>query len=592
MIVPFFCEAFIGAAFLALSVFSNAAAASIGTDATNNSQPNIIFILTDDQDVQMGSLDYMPFLKQHMIDQGTTYNKHYCTVSLCCPSRVSLWTGKAAHNTNVTDVQPPYGGYKKFVDQQLNTNYLPVWLQEAGYATYYVGKLFNTHTILNYNDPYAGGWDGNEFLLDPFQYSYLSPVFQHNHDNYTAYPGQYVTDLVANFSFGFLEQGIQSQKPFFLTIAPIAPHAEVTVDSYDPATGKVSATFSAPIPAARHEDLFPDAEVPRTLNFNPDEATGVSWVKQLEQLNDSQIAYNDDWYRKRLQALQAVDEMIDELFTRLENENLLDNTYIFYSGDNGFHISQHRLGPGKTCGIETDLNVPLIVRGPGIAKGASVDFPTTHTDLAPTILDLAKAPTRPDFDGAIINLVDGTYSGAIRQEHVNVETWFLRNPNEGPLGIDEPEAVDNTFKGLRLISDEYDLYYSVWCTNEYELYNMTSDPYQMTNLFLDGFPANGSCSDSTTKLASRLDGLMMVLKSCQGDVCRNPWGQLDSSGSISSFSDAMDGKYDDLFENQLPRVSYSSCEAGYIVSAEGPQFSSSMLQSEGGVGDPTWAMRT
>jgi hypothetical protein len=72
-------------------------------------RPNIIFILTDDQDVEMDSLKYMPYLKQHLADEGTTFERHYCTVALCCPSRVSMWTGKAAHNTNVTDLSPPWG---------------------------------------------------------------------------------------------------------------------------------------------------------------------------------------------------------------------------------------------------------------------------------------------------------------------------------------------------------------------------------------------------------------------------------------------------------------------------------------------------
>lgn len=72
-------------------------------------QPNIVFILSDDQDLHMDSLSYMPHLKQHLTDQGTYFRRHYCTVALCCPSRVSLWTGKAAHNHNVTDVNPPYG---------------------------------------------------------------------------------------------------------------------------------------------------------------------------------------------------------------------------------------------------------------------------------------------------------------------------------------------------------------------------------------------------------------------------------------------------------------------------------------------------
>ena len=72
-------------------------------------RPNVVFILSDDQDLHMSSLDYMPHLKKHLLDEGTFFERHYCTIALCCPSRVSLWTGKAAHNTNVTDVNPPYG---------------------------------------------------------------------------------------------------------------------------------------------------------------------------------------------------------------------------------------------------------------------------------------------------------------------------------------------------------------------------------------------------------------------------------------------------------------------------------------------------
>jgi arylsulfatase A-like enzyme len=73
------------------------------------SRPNILFILTDDQDLHMNSLDYMPLVKKHLLDQGTLYKRHYTTTAVCCPARVSIFTGKAAHNTNVTDLTPPYG---------------------------------------------------------------------------------------------------------------------------------------------------------------------------------------------------------------------------------------------------------------------------------------------------------------------------------------------------------------------------------------------------------------------------------------------------------------------------------------------------
>ena len=72
-------------------------------------RPNIVVILTDDQDLHMNSLDYMPLLKKHIIDKGTFFKKHYCSTAICCPSRVTLWTGRNAHNTNVTHVVPPYG---------------------------------------------------------------------------------------------------------------------------------------------------------------------------------------------------------------------------------------------------------------------------------------------------------------------------------------------------------------------------------------------------------------------------------------------------------------------------------------------------
>jgi hypothetical protein len=89
-------------------------------------RPNIVFILTDDQDVQMQSLDYMPLLKQHLLERGTFYKRHYCTTAICCPARVTLWTGRAAHNTNVTDVSPPHGtvfpNYRSLlVDSRLTT---------------------------------------------------------------------------------------------------------------------------------------------------------------------------------------------------------------------------------------------------------------------------------------------------------------------------------------------------------------------------------------------------------------------------------------------------------------------------------------
>lgn len=116
-----------------------------------------------------------------------------------------------------------------------------------------------------------------------------------------------------------------------------------------------------------------------------------------------------------------MDELVDSLVTRLEESEQLDNTYIIYTSDNGFHIGQHRLPPGKTCGYEEDIRVPLFIRGPGIQQGFEEDSVTTHIDMAPTIFQLAGIPSREDFDGTVIPLKPEF--AVRRHDHVTVEFW-------------------------------------------------------------------------------------------------------------------------------------------------------------------------
>lgn len=191
----------------------------------------------------------------------------------------------------------------------------------------------------------------------------------------------------------------------------------------------------------------------------------------------------DEYQRSRLRALQAVDEMVDGVVNRLESYGIIDNTFIFYTTDNGYHVGQHRLQPGKTCGFETDINIPLIVRGPGIQPGQVSDSVSAHVDLAPTFLNLVGAPLHESFDGRPIDL--SCTSDRRLTEYVNVEYWGTGIPEgvyaaspTAPLGsIFYP---NNTYKGLRLMGQGYSFYYSRWCTDETELYDLTvtqSAPY-------------------------------------------------------------------------------------------------------------------
>ncbi|KAH7123255.1 alkaline-phosphatase-like protein [Dactylonectria estremocensis] len=549
-------------------------------------RPNIVFILTDDQDLHMDSLSFTPLIKNHLIDQGTLYKKHFCTTAVCCPSRASLWTGKLAHNTNVTDLNPPFGGFPIFVKNGHNENYLPIWLQDAGYNTFYAGKMFNAHTLWNYNKPHLNGWNGSDFLLDPNTYDYWNATFQRNKDKPVNHLGEYSTDLVASKALGFLDDAVAADEPFFLSIAPIAPHSNVNSSILNPVKGPDDEVpisddlFRVNIPKAakRHEHLFKGAKVPRTENFNPDKPSGADWIRRQPKLTDEMVEYNDRHYRGRLQALQAVDELVDRVVKRLEQHGILDNTYIFYTTDNGYHISQHRLQAGKECSFEEDINIPLIVRGPGIPKGQIYEAVTAHIDLVPTILSLAGAPLRADFDGSPIPLSTTELAAAPRnREHANVEYWgwAISESKWGFNGGEDKRVFNNTYKGLRVVGDDYNLYYSVWCSNERELYEMKTDPGQLRNLLHQD---EAEIASQTTilgyplsKVIPRLDALLFVLKSCKGKTCSQPWSALHPQGNVATLEEALSPRFDEFYDHQV-KVEYSRCELGHIIDAEGPQF--------------------
>lgn len=151
------------------------------------------------------------------------------------------------------------------------------------------------------------------------------------------------------------------------------------------------------------------------------------------------VDYWDEFYRQRIRALQAVDELVEGLVARLEEHpDVLANTFIVYTSDNGFHIGQHRLPPGKTCAIEEDINVPFVIRGPGVAPGADVAAPSSHTDIVPTLFRLAGIPLQDGFDGVPMPVTKDLQSAAGRRnEHINVEFWGKNLPEGAYAGLGE-----------------------------------------------------------------------------------------------------------------------------------------------------------
>ncbi len=125
------------------------------------------------------------------------------------------------------------------------------------------------------------------------------------------------------------------------------------------------------------------------------EISGASWIKRLAQQNHTQVEFFDEYYRKRLRTVAGLDNLVSDLVTALDKLGILNSIYILYTTDNGYHIGQHRL-PGKKCGIEIDINISMVMRGPGIPAGKNTSIVTTHTDPAPTFLKMFGLPPRTD----------------------------------------------------------------------------------------------------------------------------------------------------------------------------------------------------
>ncbi|KAI0467011.1 alkaline-phosphatase-like protein [Xylaria cf. heliscus] len=163
-------------------------------------RPNIVFIITDDQDLHLGSLDYQPVVRKLLAEKGTTFSQHYVTVAKCCPSRASLLRGQAGHNTNITEVSAPGGNYDKWLISGENDNYLPHWLVAAGYNADYIGKIMNGYNTANYAK-YPGGWTHTQTAVDDYTYQYNNVVMSLNGQTPISYAGYHQSDVIRAMAY-------------------------------------------------------------------------------------------------------------------------------------------------------------------------------------------------------------------------------------------------------------------------------------------------------------------------------------------------------------------------------------------------------
>ncbi|KIY46643.1 sulfatase [Fistulina hepatica ATCC 64428] len=518
----------------------------------DTSKPNIVLIITDDQDSRYNSIDYMPKLQSYLADKGTNFDKFYAPMSLCCPSRVSLLRAQHSHNHNVTYTGLPWGGYVVFCEKGYNGYSLPSFLQAAGYSTYYTGKLMNGHQTDNAVELPVQGFNDSEWFLDPWTYDYLNVSVSINNEEPFWLNGVYSQYAIVNRTKLHLDEiATNPDTPFFLAMAPVAPHANIL--------GNVGAT-TPPIPEDKYANNFTDVTVPRFANWNFQ--GGASWVRELPSINDTVAAYIDEWYRARLRALLSVDDMIESVINRLDEIGVLNNTYVFYVADNGYALGAHRLNPSKTLPYEEDVRVPFLVRGPGVPEGRNnTEDLYSMVDLGATILNLTGATPDYDIDGMRIPITLDDLSNTPVGQKISLSEYWVYGKQEGTYGgaskVSE-QRVNTTYRTLRVITGDHFWAYNVWCTGEHELYDMQVDPYQIDNLAdinATTFEA-AFASSNLTLTATRLDALMLVLKTCVSTACTDPWSELLPSTGVTSLDDALSSTYDDYFSS-VPKVTYS-----------------------------------
>jgi arylsulfatase A-like enzyme len=132
------------------------------------------------------------------------------------------------------------------------------------------------------------------------------------------------------------------------------------------------------------------------------------YVRDLPQFSLEETRAIDSLYRKRIRSLQAVDRGMVRLVNTLRATKELDRTYIVFASDNGFHLGQHRMPAGKQTPYETDIHVPLMVRGPSVESNAHVSGLAGNTDLAPTFEAMASVRAPSFTDGrSLVPLLRG-----------------------------------------------------------------------------------------------------------------------------------------------------------------------------------------
>ncbi|MDE5682601.1 MAG: sulfatase [Muribaculaceae bacterium] len=460
---------------------------------------NIVYIMTDDHTAQMMSCYDTRYASTPNLDRiaedGVRFTRSYVANSISGPSRACILTGKHSHKNGYID-NTTCGEF----DGSQPT--FPKYLQQAGYETAIFGKwhLKSTPT----------GFDKWEVV--PGQGDYYNPRFIVSEGDTIVEHG-YITDLITDKSLAWLDKREDQNKPFCLLIHHKAQHRNWMPDTahlslyedrefefpdnfFDTYEGRpAAATAEMRITSEHDMDIQYDLKM-----YNPEEKTRLqrTYVRFVNRMDSAQRAAWDRFYdpiikeyyeqrdtmsqeemakwrytrymRDYLKTLKSLDDNVGRVLDYLEEHNMLDNTLVIYTSDQGFYMGEHGWFD-KRFMYEESLNTPLVMHLPkGLEARGDINEMVQNIDYAPTFLDIAGVEIPDDIQGeSMLPLLRGEHPENWRDQ---IYYHFYEYPAE--------HAAKRHY-GVR--GDRYKLIHFYNDIDHWELYDLANDPTEMNNLY-------------------------------------------------------------------------------------------------------------
>lgn len=455
---------------------------------------NIVYIMTDDHTAQMMSCYDNRYIETPNLDRiaadGIRFTNSFVANSLSGPSRACMITGKHSCGNKFFDNET------SVFDNTQQT--FPKLLQQAGYQTALVGKW--------HLESLPTGFDYWEIL--PGQGQYYNPTFI-TQENDTVKREGYLTNLITDDAIDWMENKRDKEKPFCLLIHHKAIHRNWLpelkyLNEYEDKTFTMPDNFyddyeGRPAAAAQEMSIFKDMDImydTKMLNMDEQSRLKNTYLSMLNRLTPEDRKVYDDFYapiikefyeknpqgkelaewkfqrymRDYAKVVKTLDDNVGRVLDYLRDNDMLDNTLVVYTSDQGFYMGEHGWFD-KRFMYEESMHTPLVMRLPkGFERRGDVVEMVQNIDYGPTFLDLAGVKVPEDMHGvSLVPLLKGEHPADWR---TSLYYHFYEYPAE--------HSVKRHY-GVR--TERYKLIHFYNDIDVWELYDLQEDPTEMHNLY-------------------------------------------------------------------------------------------------------------